>query len=418
MAHQTVPVLMAFDRRYFFPSCVAIHSVLEHADPALSYRFYILTTAEHVGMDDGCFALFAAKFPNFSWEYRCLTTDVFESIQHPIDYISAATFYRLLAARLFPELDRCLYLDGDIAVFGDVAGMLDFCDADPDRPFSDYYLAGVRDMDLQTGEGAFFERHRASIGFSADDFSGYVNAGVLVMNLRKIRTDGLERRFLELVSRNFQFADQDILNVACRGRIRYLPVRYNLLAGCIANRKCARTVCGDSRDREDLLKGRPVVCHYAGRIKPWQLQETPWDRAWYTCAERVPATPELKAWIAECGTHQAPPWELRTETVRGAGHVVLYGYTHFSRFLCETLLSEGYSNLFCFCDLDRNKQGQGFRGIPCRGPEVLDALPDDTVIVICAQSAWPEISRRLQERGIPESRLVRYRARDYALVNV
>ena len=44
---RTIPVLMAFDRGYLFPSCVAIHSVLEQADPADRYRFYILTAEEN-----------------------------------------------------------------------------------------------------------------------------------------------------------------------------------------------------------------------------------------------------------------------------------------------------------------------------------------------------------------------------------
>ena len=45
---RTIPVMMAFDRGYLFPSCVAIHSVLEQADPADRYRFYILTAKENV----------------------------------------------------------------------------------------------------------------------------------------------------------------------------------------------------------------------------------------------------------------------------------------------------------------------------------------------------------------------------------
>ena len=74
---RTISVLMAFDRGYLFPSCVAIHSVLEQADPADRYRFYILTAEENVGMDDGFFELLAAKFPNFAWEYRPVAVDMF-----------------------------------------------------------------------------------------------------------------------------------------------------------------------------------------------------------------------------------------------------------------------------------------------------------------------------------------------------
>ena len=415
---RTVPVMMGFDRGYMFPSGVAIHSVLEHADPSDRYRFYILTEEENVGMDDGFFELLAAKFSNFTWEYRTIPADVFANIQLSVRYSSAATYYRLLAARLLPELEYGIYLDGDIAVFGDIADMLDCCMADSGTFFSDCYLAAAKDIGLRYGTDGFFARHRASIGFSDEDITGYFNAGVLVMNLKKIREDGLEERFVSLLANNYTFVDQDILNMVCKGKVRYLPARFNIVANSIHNRYYAYHVCSDPRDREDLLADRSVISHYAGVVKPWQLQETPWDYAWLACAKRVPATPELARWIARCGERQAPPWTYRTDDVRNAGQVLLYGYSHFSRFLCETLQHEGYGNIRCFLDRDPQKQGSSFRGIPCLGPELLDDLREDALIVICAQTAWQGISAQLQTRGIPQDRLARYRSRDHALISV
>ena len=415
---RTVPVMMGFDRGYMFPSGVAIHSVLEHADPSDRYRFYILTEEENVGMDDGFFELLAAKFSNFTWEYRTIPAEVFANIQLSVRYSSAATYYRLLAARLLPELEYGIYLDGDIAVFGDIADMLDCCMADSGTFFSDCYLAAAKDIGLRYGTDGFFARHRASIGFSNEDITGYFNAGVLVMNLKKIREDGLEERFVSLLANNYTFVDQDILNMVCKGKVRYLPARFNIVANSIHNRYYAYHVCSDPRDREDLLADRSVISHYAGVVKPWQLQETPWDYAWLACAKRVPSTPELARWIARCGERQAPPWTYRTDDVRNAGQVLLYGYSHFSRFLCETLQHEGYGNIRCFLDRDPQKQGSSFRGIPCLGPELLDDLREDALIVICAQTAWQGISAQLQTRGIPQDRLARYRSRDHALISV
>ena len=415
---RTVPVMMGFDRGYMFPSGVAIHSVLEHADPSDRYRFYILTEEENVGMDDGFFELLAAKFSNFTWEYRTIPAEVFANIQLSVRYSSAATYYRLLAARLLPELEYGIYLDGDIAVFGDIADMLDCCMADSGTFFSDCYLAAAKDIGLRYGTDGFFARHRASIGFSDEDITGYFNAGVLVMNLKKIREDGLEERFVSLLANNYTFVDQDILNMVCKGKVRYLPARFNIVANSIHNRYYAYHVCSDPRDREDLLADRSVISHYAGVVKPWQLQETPWDYAWLACAKRVPATPELARWIARCGERQALPWTYRTDDVRNAGQVLLYGYSHFSRFLCETLQHEGYGNIRCFLDRDPQKQGSSFRGIPCLGPELLDDLREDALIVICAQTAWQGISAQLQTRGIPQDRLARYRSRDHALISV
>ena len=171
---RTIPVVMAFDRGYLFPSCVAIHSVLEQADPADRYRFYILTAEENVGMDNGFFEFLAAKFPNFAWEYRPVDIGMFANSRPAMRYISAATYYRLLIPCLFPELEYCIYLDGDLVAFGDIAGILDCCMDDSGTPFSDCCLAAVRDVGLQAGTTDYFIQHRASIGFSDEDLADYI----------------------------------------------------------------------------------------------------------------------------------------------------------------------------------------------------------------------------------------------------
>lgn len=53
------------------------------------------------------------------------------------------------------------------------------------------------------------------------DFDTYLNSGVLLMNLKKIREDKLERRFAELAEEDWESQDQDILNIACHGELSW-----------------------------------------------------------------------------------------------------------------------------------------------------------------------------------------------------
>jgi lipopolysaccharide biosynthesis glycosyltransferase len=48
------------------------------------------------------------------------------------------------------------------------------------------------------------------------------------MNLKKIRQNGLTGKFLSEIQKGYIFTDQDVLNVTCLNKIRYLPVKYNI----------------------------------------------------------------------------------------------------------------------------------------------------------------------------------------------
>ena len=415
---RTVPVMMGFDRGYMFPSGVAIHSVLEHADPSDRYRFYILTEEENVGMDDGFFELLAAKFSNFTWEYRTIPADVFANIQLSVRYSSAATYYRLLAARLLPELEYGIYLDGDIAVFGDIADMLDCCMADSGTFFSDCYLAAAKDIGLRYGTDGFFARHRASIGFSNEDITGYFNAGVLVMNLKKLRKDHMFEQFIKHADRTYVFADQDILNLCCLGNVGMLPVRWNTNPCNIYDECMLENGCTD-RDKSDLMNGESSIIHFAGADKPWKCIETVWEHEWYRYAcllPRMSLTEDYLRGLSRMNHFDA--YADRTAELSEARRYVLYGYTKTSRKLLDRLQSREIGRPWYFCDADPAKQGQSHQGIPCYAwPQIRDQIGPETVIVLCGQKSWKEIRENLLAEGISPRQMVRYRERDFALVS-
>ena len=55
----------------------------------------------------------------------------------------------------------------------------------------------------------------------------YLNAGVLLINLKQIREDNMTKKFIELSKKNYLSQDQDVLNVACYGKIITLHPKYN-----------------------------------------------------------------------------------------------------------------------------------------------------------------------------------------------
>lgn len=157
--------------------------------------------------------IFDPNGPNFTnvWTYMCLMRTAFPN--------------------MFPQYDKILSLDIDVVITEDVGCLWDI-------DLDDYYFAGVPE------EGRVKE--------SGDDI--YANFGVIMMNLKKLRDDGLGDKLIEAVNtEHFGCPEQDAFNKYCRGHIYQLPNDYNV------------TVY--SHITGEPLKER--ILHYAG-LKYWK----------------------------------------------------------------------------------------------------------------------------------------------------
>ena len=131
--------------------------------------------------------LFRTDGPNYqnSWTYMCLTRAIFP--------------------KLFPQYRRILSLDIDVVVQEDISPLWD-------RDMSQEYIAGV------------VEPQRVSEGYG----SAYINFGVVMMNLEKLRNDGMDDRIIEALNRTkFGCQEQDAFNRLCAGHIGVLDNGYN-----------------------------------------------------------------------------------------------------------------------------------------------------------------------------------------------
>ena len=110
-------------------------------------------------------------------------------------------------AKVFPDLDKILSIDCDTIVDADVSELWDI-------PLGDYYVAGVREPSL-----------------SVSSHGLYINAGVTMWNLAKLREDGKDNAMIDDLNRNRRmFVSQDTLNTVCRGNILQIPAKYNASA--------------------------------------------------------------------------------------------------------------------------------------------------------------------------------------------
>lgn len=175
-------------------------------------------------------------------------------------------YNRLFLTEYLPDdVDRVLYLDSDTVI---EQSLEDFWNQDLDG----YYLAGVDDC--------LSSKYRKLVGLGED--GTYINAGMLLINVKEWRRDNVCQMFIDEVVRNngfFIFNEQSTINSALSGKIKILPQNYNVNSLVYLydyeELMKLRKPYHYSYSRDELMDARkyPVITHFTGnfyvRRRPW-----------------------------------------------------------------------------------------------------------------------------------------------------
>lgn len=260
----TIPVVLAADNNYRYPLMVTLLSSLMNAKKNTKYQFNILVSDQ---FDMESMELINKLLKQYDMPEAAFYNmqDNYQNIEMQIKHISYATFYRLQLPELLKEVEKCIYLDVDVVVKKDLKEFFD-------TELGDNYIAGVKAAGYYYPE----EKKTATISLlEIDKLDQYINAGVLLINLKKMREDKLTETFEKLLEKNFPCQDQDILNAACYGHIKVLPPKYNAMTKYNVGIKdeydrieCLH-ICYTREEWNEACE-TPVIIHYADRWKPWQ----------------------------------------------------------------------------------------------------------------------------------------------------
>ena len=170
-------------------------------------------------------------------------------------HLAPATWHRVFLPELAPELGRVLYLDADVIAMDSLEPLWD-------TDLEGNVVAGVTNVP-DPWAVTYFE----SLGLAAP----YFNAGVLLMDLDRMRAEGLQERILAARTGHMPFADQDPLNVALAARRLELDPRWNVMNSFHIYGDTARGIFGAERLAAALA--RPGIRHFEGPSvnKPWHV---------------------------------------------------------------------------------------------------------------------------------------------------
>ena len=238
---------------YVFQMITTMVSVLENNQDS-DINFYVLSTGLSA-KDKELVDKLTEYYPNFSVRYIDVDAMLFQNFNFTINYITVETYFRYIIADLLPDIDKILYLDADLSVNKNIG---DLYNAD----IRDFYIGGVTDTYINE------LHHKADINLTSEDL--YVNAGVLLFNLKKIRDEHMVKQLFFNQNKYdsiIKFQDQDIINLTFRGKIKELDDRYNV------------TTVDFDKKRARLKNA--VIIHYTGALKPWNFSYTkPQRKIW------------------------------------------------------------------------------------------------------------------------------------------
>ena len=242
------PLVFACDPGYAMPLATTLLSVAQANRRSWPLQIYILAC----GFSSNTQAKIADSLPKGSCVIEWVSADVtafsgFSTIRH----ISTATYARFLMTNSLPdEISKVLYLDADILVLDDLGTL---CETD----LGDAVMGAVVDERVTT----HIKMGNTSLGgLPLPCVQDYFNAGVLLIDLAKWRTERISQKaieYLELYPHS-AFSDQDALNFACDCKWKRVPSRWNYYQIDL------KKSLSDLSDKQ-----RPGIIHFQGWSKPW-----------------------------------------------------------------------------------------------------------------------------------------------------
>jgi lipopolysaccharide biosynthesis glycosyltransferase len=285
-SNKPIVVVCAADNNYAMPLAVTMRSALENLKSDHKILFFII--------DGGITDLNKQKILKSLIPEKCEVeyiqisdslildlTEVHKPIESQIvstkaNYVSIASFYRLLIPKLLPEqLEKVIYLDCDLVVKEDLEQLWQI-------DIGENYVLAVRDTWIPSISSPTGNLNYQELGLDPD--APYFNAGILVINLNKWRANSFSTKAIEYFRQNQEYIgwyDQGLLNALLVGQWGQLDPRWNFNATSFYDYASAGYLSWEnietflSEDIYQKVVREPYIIHFVSAKKPWTSRHCP-----------------------------------------------------------------------------------------------------------------------------------------------
>ena len=247
---RTIDIIMSSDDEYVHNSAATIASTLLNCDATSNFRFHILDGGISESKKEKLVKI--KKLRDFEIKFYDMTKYDWSVFPDNRKHTALATYYRLRIPEILPEnIQKALYLDGDMIIEQDLKELWDV-------DMSDYMLGAVEDEEgIESG---------MRLGLTKK----YFNAGLLLLNLNKLRKINLIRDGISYLGKNREriiYQDQDILNGLFNTQYKNLPLKWNVNSSMYSPTDTKHTYTDYDMK---IARKNPGIIHFSGdKFKPW-----------------------------------------------------------------------------------------------------------------------------------------------------
>ena len=271
---KAVPIFLTINSAYAPYAAASIHSLMQHTDPKRYYRVIIL----HDGLNlITRIKLRSLVTKNCAIQFKKMTHSLYLKAivayctrrqKGAGDFFSSAVYYyRAFIPLLFPIYKKAVYIDSDTILRGDIGELYDI-------DLGENVMAAMVDPKV-----TFIPEFRDYVDNALNvPHTEYVNSGVQVMDLKKMRKMRYLSTMIDLIKKydaDLVAPDQDYLNVILKGKILHLDPVWN------------------AEPVKDLPAKTKLV-HFNLFNKPWHYKNVPCERIFWKSAKGTGFYGDLK----------------------------------------------------------------------------------------------------------------------------
>lgn len=371
---KTIPVVFATDEK-FVPYCgVAIYSLICNANPNNKYEISVLY--------DEISDMSINRLEHLSNEYAyvkciCIHENIKNIIVTEYGHLTIAAAYRIISAELFSDYGKILYIDSDTVICDDVSKL---------------YESSIGDNILGAANALVAKNDLYYKNVLSIDLENYFNSGVLLINTESFINNRIKEKCIEHLKnrKDFQFMDQDALNISCQGKVQFIDKRWNY----------EWMFQFGNYEKVDIIDD-PGIIHYDSIEKPWTNPGAKYSDIFWKYARETVFYEEIlqKSYLSITG-----------EVLRNLGadaigkDIAIYGAGYVGKRFARNLKQLGICNVCLW--VDRDYQDKKNEIMTVNGVDALFNTEFDFVLITIHNTETKyKIKEMLIEHGIEEHKI-------------
>lgn len=272
-----ISIALICDNGYVMPTVVAMVSMIENKSSNTKLSFFVLAD----GLTPESISVFKS-LENDTCRVNIISVDSsrYQGLEKKYSSVSRSSLLKFSIPDIIKELDKILYIDGDVIVKKDISELYDI-------ELNDYYAAVVADGPKKKIAGG--KKH----AYYGDPL--YFNSGMMLLNLKKMREDNMASKLINFRLNEYNyFMDQDAFNRVLGSNVIHISLKYDMMLHLISFQNedfTMKQLCdfykADNYATIDDIMDDAVVLHYT-LAKPWKYYDIPGADDWMIYYKRSP----------------------------------------------------------------------------------------------------------------------------------